>query len=291
MSRAACIQESCSNSSISLSNSPSPGPRSRFGHALCALCMSSALALGACGGDDEPNDEPGSSSTGERDRGDFVTSWDPGGSDLAQVLEDEELFEDLADGLNSSLKLPRDLPIVHTSCGEENAFYDPNQGALLMCYELLDMIANISVDLANDQDELGERVIGTWLFVFFHELGHGLIDQYGLPITGREEDAVDDFSTLLMIQSDMAGYAAYAADFWRATDSGIADESQFADEHSLNAQRFYNILCLIYGSDPDQYEDVVTLGLLPEARAARCPGEYAQKSKSWDTLLEPWAKD
>jgi hypothetical protein len=159
-----------------------------------------------------------------------------------------------------------------------------------MCYELLDAITNISSDLASDDEELVERALGTWLFVFFHELGHGLVDYYDLPITGKEEDAVDDFSAILMIEADLAKYAAYAADFWSATGTGVSDVSQFADEHSLSEQRFFNILCLIYGSNPNKYDEIVSGGWLPESRAARCPNEYAQKKKAWDTLLEPWTK-
>lgn len=41
----------------------------------------------------------------------------------------------------------------------------------------------------------------------------------------------------------------------------------------------------IYGSDPEEYRDLVREDRLPEARAVRCPGEFDQKSESWDRLL------
>jgi hypothetical protein len=255
------------------------GPRPTRGWALLSSLL--AVLISACGGD---------SGGGNKDEGDFVTEWQSGGGALAKAMHDEALFEELAKALNSTLKLPRDLPIVHKLCGEENAFYDPNTGELQLCYELLNSIYAVSKELAADDEEAVERAVGTWLFVTFHELGHGLIDLYGLPITGKEEDAVDDFSTVLMIQADMAEYAAYAADYWNAIGTDVSEETSFADEHSLNAQRFYNILCLIYGSDPDKYDVIVREGFLPEARAQRCPAEYAQKDKSWGTLLEPWLK-
>lgn len=271
MNHAECVSNSnCTAVSRAL-------PRFRAGPAWLWLV---ALLLVACGDD-----------SGNKDEGDFTTSWKAGGTPLSQLLHKEELFEDLADALNSALKLPRDLPIVHKSCGEENAYYDPNAGQLQMCYELLTAISDVSQEIAEDDDEYGDRVVATWVFVFFHEVGHALIDMYDLPVTGKEEDAVDEFSTLLMIQSDLAEYALYAADYWAATDSGMYDETLYADEHSLNSQRFYNILCLVYGSDPEKYDNIVTLGFLPESRAARCPSEYAQKDRSWTTLIEPWTKD
>lgn len=232
----------------------------------------------------------GEEESGEKDEGDIVTEWDSGGSLLADTLRKEKLFEIYAKALNEGFKFPRDLPVVHTSCGEPNAFYDPRSVQVLMCYELLDLISTLAEMNAADEEEYGERVVATWTFVFFHELGHALIDQYQLPTTGREEDAVDGFSTVLMIEADLADYALLAALYWAETDSGMYTELSYADEHSLNSQRFYNILCLVYGSNPNAYSDLVTEGVLPESRAARCPSEYAKTLKSWETLLEPWAK-
>jgi hypothetical protein len=279
MAPAESMSERSTPSKRTLGKGPGGGVGALMRGALVAL---GALLAAACGGDE--------SGSGKKDEGDFVAEWRPGASGLAKALKDEEVFEDLADGLNELFRLPQDLPIVHTACNEANAFWDPGKRQLSMCYELLDAITDISSQLAADDEELIERAIGTWMFVFFHELGHGLVDYYDLPITGKEEDAVDDFSAILMIEADLAEYAAYAAEFWAETGTGVEDVSQFADEHSLSEQRFFNILCLIFGSDPDKYESLVTGGWLPESRAVRCPNEYEQKSKAWETLLEPWAK-
>lgn len=256
------------------------------------------LAAFGCTGDDDDDgggaSEPSKVPARMTDRGDFVTAWEPSETQLQEglmdALRDTQLFEQLAEALNDGLKLPKDLPIVHLACGEENAAYDPAQGAVLMCYELLEKIGTLAAQDGAPDEEVGNRVIATWLFVFFHELGHGLIDLYDLPITGREEDAVDDFSTVLLIEAGASEFAIRAAEFWALTDPGMYDELSYADEHSLNSQRFFSILCTVYGSDPDTYESIVTEGYLPVERAQRCPGEYMQKLNSWTKLLEPWAK-
>ncbi|HEY6879564.1 MAG TPA: DUF4344 domain-containing metallopeptidase [Polyangiales bacterium] len=254
--------------------------RWKLGFALAALM--------ACGDEKEHHDPL------HVDRGDLKITWnapqDAAARTLSGALREGRLFEKIAEGLDATLKFPRDLPVRHTACGEENAFYDPNTGALSMCYELLEKISVVAYDDQATEQELGERVVGTWMFVFFHELGHGLIDMYDLPITGREEDSVDDFSTVLMVQADLADYALHAASFWAATGSDMVSELDFADEHSLNQQRFYSILCLVYGSNPRQYQHLVSQGILPESRAARCPAEFQQKSEAWSQLLEPWSK-
>jgi len=61
-------------------------------------------------------------------------------------------------------------------------------------------------------------------------------------------------------------------------------------EHSLSEQRFYNILCLVYGSNPEKFNFLVEDGDLPEERAEICPSEYERKVNSWDTLLSPYWK-
>ena len=78
--------------------------------------------------------------------------------------------------------------------------------------------------------------------------------------------------------------------FAGAADAWDDQELPFWDEHSLDAQRVYNIACLIYGSDPEVYNDLVGDDGLPSDRAERCPDEFAQKVKSWEKLLANYTK-
>jgi Putative metallopeptidase len=41
-----------------------------------------------------------------------------------------------------------------------------------------------------------------------HEVGHVLIDVLNLPTTGRDEDVVDEFSTLLLLEGEEEGEKA-----------------------------------------------------------------------------------
>jgi hypothetical protein len=228
------------------------------------------------------------------DRGDVQTAWteseDQELAPLVYEIANSGLVETVADGLNQSLRLPKDLLLAHTDCGEANAFYSPSDESVFMCYELMRQVLATVYDPSLTDEENATALIGTWLFVMFHELGHALIDYYDLPITGKEEDAVDDFSTVLLIEADLSEMAVQAASFWAQLDDGMYSQLHYADEHSLNPQRFYTILCTVYGSDPETYAGLVEYGYLPEARAERCPGEYAQKSSAWNRLLEPFAK-
>ncbi|HEX8338289.1 MAG TPA: DUF4344 domain-containing metallopeptidase, partial [Pyrinomonadaceae bacterium] len=126
----------------------------------------------------------------------------------------------------------------------------------------------------------------------FHELGHALVDAYGLPITGREEDAVDQLSVLLLADGTQEGEKMVldAAVSFSKQGGGELDELAFADEHSLDRQRYYNIICLLYGQDEEKFASLVRDGTLPAARAERCSEEFARVDKAWDSLLAPYTK-
>jgi len=258
---------------------------------LNLLMLLALAALGCSDSDDGP-----SSSSGDKiaDKGDLRAHWETTDdrtlTELVDTLESTGLVESVAEGLNDTLRFPNDLTLAHLDCGEVNAFYSPKDRSVFMCYELLKQIVATVYDPTLTDEELSESIVGTWLFVMFHELGHALIDQYELPITGKEEDAVDDFSTLILIEAGLSDLAVNAAGFWALADDGMYSGLDYADEHSLNPQRFFGILCTVFGSDPKAYGALVTSGILPEARAARCQSEYQQKLASWSKLLDPYAK-
>ena len=68
------------------------------------------------------------------------------------------------------------------------------------------------------------------------------------------------------------------------------DETPFWTEHSLSIQRSYNITCLVYGSDPEEYADFVADDYLPEERAEGCEEEYLQAADAWGMLLADFTK-
>ena len=123
-------------------------------------------------------------------------------------------------------------------------------------------------------------------FTLMHEMGHLLISELQLPVLGREEDAADQlgFMGLFLLQQEQHRDDFYAklmdvADYWRlewqnAERNGT--ELPVWDSHALDAQRFYNIACLAYGSDPDRLDWVLEVSGLPVERALYCPEEYAQ---------------
>jgi Putative metallopeptidase len=141
-----------------------------------------------------------------------------------------------------------------------------------------------------------EFIVGNMLFVLMHETGHAAITEMGLPVLGRIEDAADTFAALRLIRigSDFShSVLTEAAQGWfmadrRDRDSG--DKVAFYDEHQLNQQRAYQIVCLMVGSDADKFKDLAKQTKLPEERQESCLGDFSNAAYSWDLLLKPYLR-
>ena len=219
---------------------------------------------------------------------DYRKVTDPDFQEWNAAFRKDRALETIADELNSMVRVPSPIALSLEECGEANAFYDPEARRVSLCYEMASELIDLFGEDRPD-DEVDDLVSGTMMFFLGHEVGHALTDVLDLPITGREEDAADQLAVLMLSDgsedSEIALIAA-AETFATWAESAEADEDTFADEHSLDLQRLYNILCWSYGRDPKAYEDFVTDGLLPEARAEGCAEEFAKLERSWNRLLE-----
>lgn len=244
------------------------------------------------------NDSDKSTKGKKQDKGDFIVEHLDVKSqryeELDRQIREEKTLEKAADKLNRSLILPNDIFLRTKDCGEENAFYNPQDQSITMCYELMEHFFK-TFKRAGDSDEKAYKsMFDATTFVFLHEMGHALIDNYQLPVTANEEDAADRLSSFICLEElGDEGVRAMlaAADVFRLDSrNGSPTGSDMADEHLLKEQRFFNSLCMIYGSDPDKYSNILDKGYLPEARAVRCPTEYQKTAGSWSDLLAPWRK-
>src|SRR5436853_6177878 len=104
---------------------------------------------------------------------------------------------------------------------------------------------------------LVEFVIGNTLFAMAHEMGHGLINEMNMPVLGREEDAADSFATVtaLKIGSAFSERVLREATMgWLLASKRDKKEGNpiaYYDEHGLDLQRAYNVVCFMVGSDPE----------------------------------------
>ena len=125
-----------------------------------------------------------------------------------------------------------------------------------------------------------EFVTGNVLFVLAHETGHALISEFGLPVLGREEDAADSLAAIVAIKmanSFADRVVVNAARGWFLSDQrdrkeGVA--SAFYDEHGIDVQRAYNIVCMLVGGQPEKFAGLAKEVKLPEERQSTCRDDY-----------------
>ena len=209
------------------------------------------------------------------------------------VGSNPQAIEKVISELNQRLILPFDMEVSFEDCEEPDAYYDPETHSITLCHQLVDVYYLLFAKKVKDKTKLDNAVRAATAATFFHELGHGLVDAWKIPTTGREEDAVDQLSTLVLIEATEDGEQMAlegALTFKLYADLTRNEEKILWDEHSLDEQRFFDTICLVYGHDEEKYAYLVEKGTLPDERAALCTEDYDKVSRSWHQLLAPYVK-
>ncbi len=206
---------------------------------------------------------------------------------LVQLLQAAQLPKVFGE-LSKALILPRNITI-RVQGGQNGPYYDPRSRTIILNHPFSALVLRVFQREYPKitPTRLGELFAELEYFVLFHEVGHALVDQWDLPVVGREEDAVDAFSTIFMTEFvDQGEFALAGADFfYYLAGSGKLSEVDFADEHGLNKQRAYSIACWVYGSNTKRYGYLKSV--LPAERRVRCPDEYRSLKKAWLRFLKP----
>lgn len=222
----------------------------------------------------------------------YVRPKDPSHQAIHDQMKQGQALEHLQQ-LLSPLRLPYPLTLKVAGCdGAIDAWYEND--VVTLCYELLAEILKSATtrDLPAGVSR-ADTILGPALDVFLHETGHAVFDMLQIPVLGREEDAADQFSAYIMLRlsKDEARRMILGAAYHRATNiPPLETESardKFSDEHSLPAQRAFNVLCIAYGADKKLFSDIVEKDLLPKQRAETCEIDYDDVTFAMTTLIGP----
>lgn len=196
---------------------------------------------------------------------------------------------------NLAKTLGPDFKFITRECGEVNAFYRPAEKSITLCYDYMAHVESFYqyryLNTPKETKTLME--LGVFMNTLFHELGHAAVHIRNVPVLGGEEDAVDRFATIMILEMTkndpqrakamIAGNLIYKWNTRQNTAekmlSGLVGRSVYADEHPLNEQRVFTSACIAYGSNPQLFQDLTMQFNLPRDRLARCRGEY-QSAKS-----------
>jgi Putative metallopeptidase len=223
-------------------------------------------------------------------------------------IRDSGVFERMADRLTKAVALPHDLQVVITDNVPKGVDVPTTEldGRLIFwpaafAKETHDALTKFLPEVVRDkgapkvisQENFTADVLNVWgnQFILGHELGHAVIHQLNLPLTGLEEDSADGFATFFtIIDKDTGPNAALGAavlfDAIGSKNPNLTTDD-FASDHAVIQQRVYNFLCSVLGNDPQRLQSLVTDGYVPETRAMLCRREWAQLDYGWWTLLEP----
>lgn len=225
----------------------------------------------------------------------YAETNDPLSALLIQGYQETRFFEEIGKLITSEINLPRDITVVLTDCGQANAAYSSQEHAIVICNELTKNNYQFLKQHGYGEEKALKTAIFSSIFTFYHESGHMLIHELNLPVVGKEEDVADQFAAFFLLINDdkdksMSGEIVMAAANLFKLQSTVPDESDIIDEHSLHKQRFYNLVCMLYGAAPKKYSRLVAKLDYPESRLNSCQAENKSKFTAWKLLLQPYLK-
>ncbi len=198
----------------------------------------------------------------------------------------------LAQILGSTFDIPKHITVNGVNGLDGGPHFDPSNDTITFQYGfaalIFETLKQNNPDWSNHK--VGFATGSVIAFILEHEFTHALIHIYNLPVLGKEEDAADTLATLLLLKSPKGDKLALgAAEFWadfsgRQNPPAIAD---YADEHSLDLQRAYSIICDIAGSNQERYNEINQAGILPKGDIQGCREQYQQDVNSFTQVLKP----
>lgn len=213
---------------------------------------------------------------------------------LFETLRDSRILESWTGYVNRILDpLPHRIEAAFAECGKAKSWYDPRRERITLCYEEADRsFRMLNLVGYETETQLLTSWIGSMLFELYHELGHALVDMLWLPVLGKEEDGADQFAVIVLLGHPEGWELVLGnSDYFHqmaAIETDLGPDP--AHGHPFFSQRYYNILCLTYGSDPEKHNVLATDGRLPKARAESCRLEYERAAYGWGALLKPVGK-
>lgn len=145
-------------------------------------------------------------------------------------------------------------------------------------------------------------VDGNVEFLLLHEIAHLLLTEKRFPIVGPTENAADYIATWALLNEEpfdptqkdrplrflLSAASAFAV-AWRSSLDAGADMPYWGD-HSLSIQRYYQVACLVYGSDPEGFARIPEIAGLPPSRANGCAAEYARTDEAIRWLIDTYGR-
>ncbi len=200
---------------------------------------------------------------------------------LQDTLRRSGRLEAAADQVEKVAGLPTDVTVLVKSC-KDGTQYLVEKDRVEFCVQDFAEVREVMRDAG--EKNLMESVLSDAAATLLHELAHALIDVRNLPITGREEDVADQFAVWQAVEGLKDPDIVLSQAFEYGLSQDLYEQVE-DDEHSSDGQREANLLCWLYGSDPQGWEHLVDDDPLTEDRAELCEDEWNILVHGWSTIL------
>jgi Putative metallopeptidase len=231
---------------------------------------------------------------------------------LIERLEKRQVFERLRRFSEQDLKLKQDIVyhIQHpldSQAGLIDTPEAPEEDTRLHIYLPFSYLYQLDQGLINkyaEQPDIQEAIYGAAVekYLWF-ELGRALIDQFDLGVSGQEVFALDNFSTLMLLNLGLqeSDYILDATEAFLLIDQSLpfAQENDYEAEISLDEQRYRKVVCLILGKDylshlkqnALPYQAVLEELAWDQKKIEQCQELYLQKLQTWVAALQPHLRE
>jgi len=174
---------------------------------------------------------------------------------------------------------------------ENLIIFETTKGRILI--EILPEVAPAHAE--QEWTEAEAFVVSNIIHIMLHEAGHAVIDRFGLPVIGQEEDAADSFATFEVLHLyddhvDILLDAAEAMLIMHDLAEAGREPLDYFGVHDLDIQRGLRIVCHAYGLDPERYAEAARWVEMERDHEIACETEAEIAIDSWDVLLEPLLK-
>jgi hypothetical protein len=232
--------------------------------------------------------------------------YEPGANDLnklaQQILMENQVLEKLQRFL-SPLKLKQNQNLTIRAANCDGFFYVPYRSGdpATICYEFVYLLerkapppglvgtigpAVVTHDMA---------VVGPFVQEALHNVSLALFDVLEIPVWGNPEFAADNVAAFLTLQFGASlasqltlGSAYFLNELHKDTSYTLA---YFGDIRPTFRQRYYNMLCIVSGSDPLSFSSFSSLDRtakvtdLPKEMINQCIYDYAKLKHAFEEVV------
>lgn len=228
--------------------------------------------------------------TYREDKGDFNVRYDSDGY--------RDTIDPMVAMLNSRLKLPYDIPLIVSGCGDvwyaayvEYEVYTRKVNKMVFCAEALDQISELVDALyANGIASSKHDAFRVFTkYILYHEVGHVVIRIADLHTGSREESLVDDFAFYMLLKDgedeDVDLLIWLYSVLARLEEQGEIDARHPSSPYLTYRQQYHDISCLAHGAGIEsEHADI------GERDESKCSIIWYEVSRGWGRALSLWWK-